>query len=165
MGEFQMSEWTQTRAPTHPGAILREDVLPALGMTVTGLAEAIGVSRQQVHRIMAETAPVTPEMALRLGKFCGNGPDLWLRMQTSYDLWNASRKLAWEIDHISPGHRPSHGKHEWEVDHISPRISQDGTMMKKAAASLGGGGRRVVYRDQKIGGLRVAARTTGKRRG
>jgi addiction module HigA family antidote len=60
-------------------------------LTVTGLAEAIGVSRQQVHRIMAETASITPEMALRLGKFCGNGPDLWLRMQTSYDLWSAGR--------------------------------------------------------------------------
>jgi addiction module HigA family antidote len=49
---------------------------------------------------MAETAPVTPEMALRLGKFCGNGPDLWLRMQTTYDLWHARRDLAREIDRI-----------------------------------------------------------------
>jgi addiction module HigA family antidote len=56
------------------------------------IAKALDVSRQQVHRIMAETAPVTPEMALRLGKFCGNGPDLWLRMQASYDLWNARRR-------------------------------------------------------------------------
>jgi len=95
-----MSEWTQTRAPTHPGAILREDVLPALGMTVTDAAEALGVSRQQVHRIMAETAPVTPEMAVRLGKFCGNGPDLWMRMQASYDLWNANRELKREIERI-----------------------------------------------------------------
>jgi addiction module HigA family antidote len=102
-GEFHMSEWTQTRAPTHPGAILREDVLPALGMTVTGVAKALDVSRQQVHRIMAETAPVTPEMALRLGKFCGNGPDLWLRMQASYDLWNARRDLEPEIERIPTG--------------------------------------------------------------
>jgi addiction module HigA family antidote len=95
-----MAERTRTRAPTHPGAILREDVLPALGMSVTGVAKALGVSRQQVHRIMAETAPVTPEMALRLGKFCGNGPDLWLRMQATYDLWHARRNIGREIDRI-----------------------------------------------------------------
>jgi antitoxin HigA-1 len=95
-----MAERMRTRAPTHPGAILREDVLPALGMSVTGVAKALGVSRQQIHRIMAETAPVTPEMALRLGKFCGNGPDLWLRMQATYDLWHARRNLAQEIDRI-----------------------------------------------------------------
>jgi addiction module HigA family antidote len=95
-----MAERTRTRAPTHPGAILREDVLPALGMSVTGVARALGVSRQQVHRIMAETAPVTPEMALRLGKFCGNGPDLWLRMQATYDLWHARRNIGHEIDRI-----------------------------------------------------------------
>ena len=61
------------------------------------------MSRQQVHRIMAETAPVTPEMALRLGKFCGNGPDLWLRMQASYDLWSARPDLEPEIERIQVG--------------------------------------------------------------
>ena len=73
---------TVKRPPTHPGAILREDVLPALAMSVTGVAKALGVLRQQVRRIMSETAPIT-QMALRLGKFCGNGPDLWLRMQAT----------------------------------------------------------------------------------
>jgi addiction module HigA family antidote len=96
-----MTERVQARAPTHPGAILREDVLPAIGMSVTGVAKALGVSRQQLHRIMAETAPVTPEMALRLGKFCGNGPDLWLRMQATYDLWHARRDLKSDLDRIS----------------------------------------------------------------
>jgi addiction module HigA family antidote len=89
------------RAPTHPGAILREDVLPAVGMSITGVAKALGVSRQQLHRIMAETAPVTPEMALRLGKFCGNGPDLWLRMQAAYDLWRARLDHGRTIERIS----------------------------------------------------------------
>jgi addiction module HigA family antidote len=70
------------RVPTHPGAILRLDVLPA-----------IGVTRQHLHKILAETAPVTPEMAVRLGKFCGNGPGLWLRLQQAYDLWHAERAL------------------------------------------------------------------------
>lgn len=88
------------RAPTHPGAILREDVLPALGMPVSAAAKALGVSRQQLHRILAETAPITPEMALRVGKFCGNGPELWLRMQVSHDLWRARQEMASTLDSI-----------------------------------------------------------------
>src|SRR5436190_13946258 len=69
------------RMPTHPGAILREDVLPAIGETVARAARKLGVTRQHLHRILAEKAPVSRKMALRLGKFCGNGQELWLRMQ------------------------------------------------------------------------------------
>ena len=85
------------RCPTHPGAILREDVLPALGMSVTEVAKALNVTRQTLHRVLAGTTAVTPEMALRLGKFCGNGPDLWLRMQEAYDLWQAERRISGEL--------------------------------------------------------------------
>jgi addiction module HigA family antidote len=60
--------------PVHPGEILREDVLPALGINISEAARQIGVTRQTLHRILAETHSITPEMALRLGKFCGNGP-------------------------------------------------------------------------------------------
>jgi addiction module HigA family antidote len=81
------------REPTHPGAILREDVLPAIGEPVMTVAKKLGVTRQHLHRILAEKAPVTPEMAVRLGKFCGNGPGLWLRLQQAYDLWHAERAL------------------------------------------------------------------------
>jgi addiction module HigA family antidote len=81
------------RAPTHPGAILREDVLPAIGEPVMRVAKQLGVTRQHLHRVLAERAPVTPDMALRLGKFCGNGPGLWLRLQQAYDLWHAERAL------------------------------------------------------------------------
>ena len=88
------------RPPTHPGAILREDVLPALKMSVTAAAEHLHVTRQTLHRILAEKAAVTPEMAVRLGKFCGNGPGLWLRMQGAYDLWHAENALAEEIKTI-----------------------------------------------------------------
>jgi addiction module HigA family antidote len=86
--------------PTHPGAILGEDVLPALGIPVQTAAKELGVSRQTLHRIIAGTHPVTPAMALRLGKFCGNGPDLWLNMQRAYDLWHARREMAAEIAKI-----------------------------------------------------------------
>ena len=88
------------RIPTHPGAILREDVLPELKMPVLRAAEALGVSRQTLHKILAEKAPVTPEMSVRLGKFCGNGPDVWLAMQANYDLALAKIRLAEEVKRI-----------------------------------------------------------------
>jgi addiction module HigA family antidote len=88
------------RAPTHPGEILREDVLPQLKMSVSEAARQLRVSRQTLHRILAGTAAVTPEMAVRLGKFCGNGPGLWLRMQQAYDLWHAERQLRAELEKI-----------------------------------------------------------------
>jgi addiction module HigA family antidote len=87
----------RNRCPTHPGEVLREDVLPALGMSVTDASAALRVTRQTLHRLLAGTTAVTPEMALRLGKFCGNGPGLWLRMQQAYDLWHAERRLADEL--------------------------------------------------------------------
>ena len=89
-----------SRQPTLPGEILKEDVLPALGLSVSEAARQLRVSRQTLHRILAGTQPVTPEMAVRLGKFCGNGPGLWLRMQQAVDLWHAEQKLRREIDKI-----------------------------------------------------------------
>ena len=85
------------RCPTHPGELLRDDILPALGMSVVDAAKALNVTRQTLHRILTGTTAVTPEMALRLGKFCGNGPDLWIRMQEAYDLWHAERRIADEL--------------------------------------------------------------------
>ena len=72
---------------------MREDVLPSIGEPVMTVAKKLGVTRQRLRRILAEQAPVTPEMALRLGKFCGNGAGLWLRMQQAYDLWHVERAL------------------------------------------------------------------------
>ena len=88
------------RCPTHPGALLREDILPALRLSIAEAASRMHVSRQSLHRILAERAAVTPDMALRLGKFCGNGPDLWLAMQQAYDLWQAEHRLRAEIESI-----------------------------------------------------------------
>jgi len=81
--------------PSHPGEILREDVLPALGLTIQDAAAKLGVTRQTVHRIIARDnpRPVTPEMAVRLGKLCGNGARLWLNLQGAYDLWHAERRV------------------------------------------------------------------------
>ncbi len=90
--------------PTHPGALLREDVLPALRLTVKEAAEKLGVSRQTLHKILSEQGAVTPEMAARLGKLCGNGPGLWLRMQVARDLWFVERDMASAIEKIPTLH-------------------------------------------------------------
>ncbi len=90
------------RPPVHPGEILREDVLPALGLSISEAARRLGVSRQQLHRILACTHPITTEMALRLGKFAGNGPAIWLRMQQAYDLWHAAQRMKTELTKIEP---------------------------------------------------------------
>ncbi len=86
------------RQPTHPGEVLREDVLPALHLSVAETARQLRVTRQTLHRILSGRSAVTPEMALRLGRFCGNSPDLWLRMQHAHDLWNAQETLQAEIE-------------------------------------------------------------------
>ncbi|HET6911722.1 MAG TPA: HigA family addiction module antitoxin [Rhodanobacteraceae bacterium] len=85
------------RAPTHPGAILREDVLPALNLSVAETARRLHVSRQTLHDLLAERKGFTPAMALRIGKLAGNGAAFWLAMQQDYDLWHAERALANEL--------------------------------------------------------------------
>jgi antitoxin HigA-1 len=97
------------RPPIHPGEVLREDVLPALGLSVSEAARRLGVSRQQLHRILACTHPITPEMALRIGRLAGNGPGLWLRMQQAYDLWHAEQRLHEELARIVPAALVSSG--------------------------------------------------------
>lgn len=86
--------------PMHPGELLREDVLPALGKPKTEIARLLGISRQSLYDIIAERQPVTPGMALRLGKLCGNGPELWINLQRSHDLAIAERDLAAELKRI-----------------------------------------------------------------
>jgi len=88
------------RRPTHPGEILRDVVLPAIGVSVSEAARQLGVTRQTLHAILSGRSAVTAEMALRLGRFCGNGPNLWLRMQQSFDLWQAGNRLNGTLDSI-----------------------------------------------------------------
>ena len=84
------------RRPTHPGEILREDVLPALKLTQKELADRLGVSRLTVSDILHEKRGVSPDMAIRLGKLLGNGPDIWLRMQQALDLWTLEQQGGYE---------------------------------------------------------------------
>jgi addiction module HigA family antidote len=86
--------------PPHPGSILRLDVIPALNISVAQAARELGVSRQLLHGILAEKLPVSAEMAVRLGKWCGNHGHLWIALQRDYDLWQAERKLAGRISGI-----------------------------------------------------------------
>ncbi|HEU4969400.1 HigA family addiction module antitoxin [Sphingomonas sp.] len=90
----------QGLGPTHPGEILREDVLPAIGQSKTAIARALGVSRHTLYELLGERQPVTPQMAHRLGKLCGNGPEFWLRMQASYDLAVTAAAMAEELARI-----------------------------------------------------------------
>lgn len=81
------------RCPAHPGRILREYAVPALAQSKTAIAGHLGISRQTLYDLLAEKQPVTPQMAVRIGKLLGNGPNLWLNMQTAYDLWHAKREI------------------------------------------------------------------------
>jgi addiction module HigA family antidote len=81
------------RPPIHPAEIIREDVFPALNMTKSEFAAALGISRQMLHGILTEKHPVTVEMAVKLGHVLGNGPDIWIRMQQAHDLWHAKRTV------------------------------------------------------------------------
>jgi addiction module HigA family antidote len=81
----------------HPGELLREDVLPALGRPRAEIARLLGMSRQALHSILTGRAAVTPLVALKLGKLCGNGPELWLNLQTRYDLERLGRERRREI--------------------------------------------------------------------
>lgn len=81
------------RCPTHPGELLREDVLPATGKPIAEISRMLGVSRQHLHDILAERKPVSTDMAVRLGKLFGNGPGVWVGMQGAYDQWHSVRRV------------------------------------------------------------------------
>ena len=90
------------RRPTHPGEMLREDFLPDYELTVSGLAEAIGVSRQSVNELLRERRAVSPEMALRLSRLFGNSPEFWLNAQRAVDLWAAGKAIRNDVRRIRP---------------------------------------------------------------
>ncbi len=81
------------RPPTAPGEMLREIVLPATGKSKAEIARLLGISRQTLYDILELRQPVTPRMAVRLGKLFDNGPSLWLGMQAAHDLWHAERSV------------------------------------------------------------------------
>jgi addiction module HigA family antidote len=88
------------RKPTHPGAILREDILPALSMTQTEFAKRLAVSRLTVSELLHEKRGLSADLAIRLGKLTGSTPESWLRMQEALDLWLLNQSKADEYDQI-----------------------------------------------------------------
>jgi len=90
------------RRPTHPGEMLREDFLPDFGLSVAGLAESLGVSRQTVNELLRERRALSPEMALRLARLFGNTPEFWLNAQRGVDLWDAAQAIEDEVARITP---------------------------------------------------------------
>ena len=82
------------RRPTHPGAVLRLDVLPGLDMTQGKLSELLSVSRLTVSQLLHEHRALSPDMAMRLEKLLGTSAESWLRMQEAVDLWEARQQPA-----------------------------------------------------------------------
>jgi addiction module HigA family antidote len=90
------------RRPTHPGAILREDILPAADITQTELANMMGVSRRAVNELCQERRGVSTDMAHRLARVFGNSPEFWLRMQQAVDIWDTLEANKREYEKIKP---------------------------------------------------------------
>lgn len=88
------------RRPTHPGEMLQEDFMPDYGLTVLGLAEAAGVSRQTINELLRGRRAVSPEMALRLSCLFGNSPEFWLNAQRAVDLWDAAQTMRDDMARI-----------------------------------------------------------------
>jgi len=82
-----------TRCPSHPGAVLRELVLPEVKATKSAVAAALKLSRNQLHMILSEKQPVTPETAVKLEAAFGGSARMWLGMQAAYDLWHAQQRV------------------------------------------------------------------------
>ena len=90
------------RRPTHPGEMLQEDFMPDYDLTVAGLAEALGVSRQSINELLRTRRGVSPEMALRLSRLFGNSAEFWLNAQRAVDLWDASQAIQKDVARITP---------------------------------------------------------------
>ena len=80
------------RKPTHPGEVLREDIIKPLGLTVTDAAKRLGVTRKTLSALINCKASVSPEMAVRIAKATRTSPESWLYMQAKLDLWLAEQK-------------------------------------------------------------------------
>ena len=111
------------RRPTHPGEMLREDFLPDYGLTASGFAKSIGVSRRTVNELLHERRGVSARMALFLSRFFGNSPEFWLNAQRNVDLWDALQRNRKKIDRIIP------------VNLLGTRKGNDRSFLKRIAAA------------------------------
>ncbi len=90
--------------PVHPGEIIREDILPEVGLSVTATAKALGISRQMVHDILAGRKPLSAVMCLKVSRLFGSTPEFWMRLQAEYDLKKAAqnRRVMERVKRIVP---------------------------------------------------------------
>jgi len=88
----------------HPGEIIREDILPEIGMSIASTANALGVSRQMVHDILAGRKPLSAVMCLKIARLFGSTPEFWMRLQSEYDLKKAAqnKKIMQRVARIVP---------------------------------------------------------------
>jgi antitoxin HigA-1 len=107
-GEFMEK---RNRLPlVHPGEIIKEDILPSVGLSVTAAAKALGVSRQMLHDILAERKPLSAAMCLKMSRLFGGPPEVWMRLQAAYDLKKAEQnpKLMERVARIVPAKTIEH---------------------------------------------------------
>jgi antitoxin HigA-1 len=90
--------------PVHPGEIIKQDILPSVGLSVTAAAKSLGVSRQMLHDILAGRKPLSAVMCLKVSRLFGSTPELWMRLQASYDLKKAEqdKKVMQRVSRIVP---------------------------------------------------------------
>ncbi len=90
--------------PVHPGEIIREDILPEVGLSVTAAAKALGVSRQMLHDILAKRKPLSAVMCLKISRLLGSTPEFWMRLQADYDLKKAAqnKEVMERVERIVP---------------------------------------------------------------
>lgn len=90
--------------PVHPGEIIKEDILPSVGLSVTAAAKALGVSRQMLHDILAERKPLSAVMCLKVSRLFGGSPEVWMRLQATYDLKKVAqnKKVMERVARIVP---------------------------------------------------------------
>ena len=100
--------------PVHPGEIIKEDILPSVGLSVTAASKALGVSRQMLHDILAERKPLSVLMCLKLARLFGGSPDVWMRLQATWDLKKAERdkRIMRSVTRIVPIRQYEGGHHQ-----------------------------------------------------
>jgi addiction module HigA family antidote len=93
--------------PIHPGEIIRQDILPSVGLSVTAVAKSLGVSRQMLHAILAGHKPLSAVMCLKVARLFGGSPEVWMRLQATYDLKKSAqnKKVMERVARIVPVHR------------------------------------------------------------
>jgi antitoxin HigA-1 len=88
----------------HPGEIIKADILPSVGLSVTAAAKALGVSRQMLHEIIAGRRPLSAIMCLKVSRLFGSSPEMWMRLQAAYDLKKTeqNKKVMQRVERIVP---------------------------------------------------------------